>query len=260
MTLDGTALGHWVELALPEPPWSRPVPFVGYVYLDASAGLSAKGGPADEPAAAPSLTVRLPIGVPSRVMTDAEAAPRATPPAWIDSYGPQPQRDAPWRLDRAMAGRWHRSFPDDVQVLVHDGDPRGTGRLPEGCWVRVDEAKAIGARPATAADGAVIARGAVAYVGALLHPPRQLTSVVEGARVTFVPDPGGKHPLAVSDAYLAERARWTIGACPRCGLGEAFDPPSALAAARFGGAGEVIAFTAHCPMCGPPSAQSFAPA
>ena len=118
---------------------------------------------------------------------------------------------------------------------------------------------AIGARPATTADGAAIPRGAVAYVGALLHPPRQLTSVVEGARVTFVPDPGGKHPLAVTDAYLDERARWTIGACPRCGLGEAFEPPSVLAAARFPG-DEVIAFTAHCPMCGPPSAQSFAPA
>ena len=64
--LDGTALGRWVEIALPDAPWGRPVPFVGYVYMDWEAGMSAKGGPADRPDDPPSLTVRLPIGAPRR--------------------------------------------------------------------------------------------------------------------------------------------------------------------------------------------------
>ena len=60
------------------------------------------------------------------------------------------------------------------------------------------------------------------------------------------------------DAYLAERAGWTIAPCPRCGLGEGLDPPSVMAATRFPDAGGTIeAFTAHCVACGPPSALSF---
>ena len=59
--IDGTALLRWIELQLPDPPWSEPEPFIGFVYMDAQAGLSAKGGRAGDPSQAeqPGLTVRL---------------------------------------------------------------------------------------------------------------------------------------------------------------------------------------------------------
>ncbi|MBK9030140.1 MAG: hypothetical protein IPL61_02175 [Myxococcales bacterium] len=259
--LDGAALGHWVELVLPEPPWKRAVPFVGFVYMDWEAGMSAKGGPADRPDDPPSLTVRLPIGAPSRILTADEVAAsgRPTAPPWVEHFGPQPPTDAPWRRDPALAGRWHKQFPDDLQVLVHDGEPRRTQRPPEGCWVRVDAVVPAPARPSASADGAPIARGAAIYVGALLSEPRALTSVAQGARIHVVPDPGGRHPLAVTEAYLAERAAWTITPCPRCGLGEGLDPPSVMAATRFpDAAAPPIMFTAHCPLCGPPAALTLA--
>lgn len=257
-SVDGTALGHWIELALPDAPWGRPVPFVGFVYLDPQAGLSAKGGPADQPDAPPSLTVRLPIGVPGRVLTAAERGARPAIPAWVEHYGPQPPTDARWRTDRWLRGRWHKQFPDDVQVLVHDGEPRRTGRQPEGCWVRVDATEPSPPRPTVDAAGAPVARGDVVYVGTLLNQPRHLATVGQGERVRVVPDPGGRHPLMVTEAYLAERAAWTVTPCPRCGLAEGLDPPSVMAATRFPGlADPVEAFTAHCPVCGPPSALTF---
>lgn len=256
--LDGDALGRWVEIALPDAPWGRPVPFVGYVYMDWQAGMSAKGGPADRPDDPPSLTVRLPIGAPSRVLDAAEVGARVTPPAWVAHFGPQPPTDAPWRRDPALRGRWHKQFPDDLQVLVHDGEPRRTQRAAEGCWVRVDASEPAPARPSASADGVAIARGAVVYVGTLLNQPHKLTTLAQGDRVRFLPDPGGRHPLLVTEAYLAERAGWTIAPCPRCGLGEGLDPPSVMAATRFPDAGGTIeAFTAHCVACGPPSALSF---
>ncbi|MEZ4401664.1 MAG: hypothetical protein R3B06_16680 [Kofleriaceae bacterium] len=261
--LDGTALGHWVELALPEPPWNRLVPFVGFAYLDAAAGMSTKGGAADDPAlaTAPTLTVRLPIGVPSKILSAAEVAARGlpTPPPWLSGFAPQPATDAPWRTAPALAGRWHRQFPDDLQVLCADGEPARTGGRPESCWVRIDEDAAAPARPTVGADGAEVARGPRLYRGRLLSTPRHLTTLAAGDRVTVLADPGGRFPLAVTDAYLAERPAWTITACPRCGLGEGFDPPSVMARARFPDApGPPVMFTAHCPLCGPPAARVLA--
>lgn len=128
--LDGDALGRWVEIALPDAPWGRPAPFVGYVYMDWQAGMSAKGGPADRPDDPPSLTVRLPIGAPSRVLDAAEVGARVTPPAWVAHFGPQPPTDAPWRRNPALRGRWHKQFPDDLQVLVHDGERGGPSAPP----------------------------------------------------------------------------------------------------------------------------------
>jgi hypothetical protein len=233
--LDGTALGHWVELALPEPPWQTTSAFVGFAYLDPDAGMSAKGGASDDPeiARAPSLTVRIPIGVPSRVLRDDEVAARRLPvvPAWIDQFGPQPRTDAPWRRDPILAGRWHKQFPDDIAVLVADDASDRTTRKPEVCWVRVDGDQVAPPRAITAGDGSVLTRSAVVYQGVLLSAPRQLTSVGAGARLLVIPDPGGRHPLAVSARYLAERGDWTIAACRRCGLGECFAPPSLILAA-----------------------------
>lgn len=254
--LDGAALGHWIELALPDAPWPGGAPFVGFVYLDAQAGLSAKGGPKGEP----TLTVRLPIGVDGRVIPDDEAAARglADAPAWLEAYGAQPVRDAAWRRDPRLAGKWHKQFPDDLQVLVHDGEPGAVKRRPENCWVRVDAALDGPARPATTAAGAVLDRARVLYEGVLLSKPHKLTTYAAGDRVRFAPDPGGRHLIAMTAAYLAARSAWTVTACTGCGLTEGLEAPEAMAAARFPDAdGEVQAFTAHCPLCGPPAFRMF---
>jgi len=36
-----------------------------------------------------------------------------------------------------LHSRFHPEYPDDVQVIVHEGGPRITDRRPEVVWVRV---------------------------------------------------------------------------------------------------------------------------
>jgi hypothetical protein len=246
--IDGRALLRWILLELPDPPWSEAEPFVGLVHVDPQAGLAARGWRAGAPDGG-SLTVRLPIGVPGRVLAPEEVSARGLPaaPPWLASFAPQPPVDAPWRHDPALLGRLHARFPDDVQVLIHEGDPRRSGRRPEVCWVRVDHADDGASRPVSGQSA-----GRRLYRGALLSTPRGLASIAAGAPVRFVADPGGRHPLLVTDAYLAERPRWQLTPCGRCGLHEAFDPPSAVAAARFPDLAEDArppVFTAPCPAC-----------
>ncbi len=247
--LDGTALLRWVELELPEPPWREREPFLGFVYLDPQAGLSAKGGRAGDASQveSPSLTVRLPIGVPGRILDEDEVARRGLPasPSWLSFYGPQPPAHGPWRTDPGLRGRFHPQYPDDLQVLVHDGEPRRSGKRTEVCWVRVVAA--------VDADEGL-------YEGELLNQPHQLVTVKAGDRVRFLGRAGGKHPLYVTPEYLTERVGWDIQPCPSCGLKECLDPPSVMARTRFAdatGTGTEIPvmFTAHCAVCGPPHAQ-----
>ena len=244
--VDGAALLRWIELELPEPPWPEKEPFLGFAYLDPQAGLSAKGGRAGDPAQIerPALTVRLPIGVPGRVLDDDEAARRGLPasPPWLSFFGPQPPAHGPWRSDPGLRGRFHPQYPDDLQVLVHDGEPRRTGKRTEVCWVRVDGGEAG------------------LYEGELLNQPHQLATVKAGERIRFLSGAGGKHPLHVTPEYLAERDGWEIQPCPSCGMKETLDPPSVMARTRFPDAGGSetavpVMFTAHCALCGPPHAQ-----
>ena len=246
-SVDGAALLRWVELQLPEPPWTEAEPFVGFVYLDPQAGLSAKGGRTGDQThiERPALTVRLPIGVPGRVLGEEEALTRGLPttPAWLSFYGPQPPAHGPWRVDPHLRGKFHPQYPDDLQVLVHDGEPRRTGKRTELCWVRVTGEDRGHATPV--------------YVGELLSQPHALVTVKAGERLRFIAATGCKYPLYVTEAYLDERAGWDIGACPSCGLTETLDPPSVMAATRFPDLGEAapVTFTAHCAQCGPPHAQ-----
>jgi hypothetical protein len=244
--LDGAALLRWVEIELPEPPWTEPEPYLGYVYLDPQAGLSSKGGRAGDPTQVerPSLTVRLPIGAPSRVLDEEEATRRGLPasPSWLSLYGPQPPAHGPWRTDPGLRGKFHPQYPDDLQVLVHDGEPRRSGKRTEVCWVRVDAGE--GGR----------------YDGALLNQPHQLATVKAGQRIRFLASPGGRHPLYVTEEYLRERSGWDIQPCPSCGMHETLDPPSVMARTRFpdaesSGVAVPVMFTAHCALCGPPHAH-----
>jgi hypothetical protein len=166
----------------------------------------------------------------------------------------------PWRTDPALAGAFHPEHPDDCQVVVHDGEPRRTQRRPEACWVTTTALHAKVTLPQSPHRGAagrqlepqaVAWREHVVYRGVLLNQPHHLAQRA-GDGVLFLVVPGLPHPLQVSDAYLAERARWAFAPCDRCGADQALDPPSVMAATRFPGtpAGSApVAFTAFCP-CG----------
>jgi hypothetical protein len=257
------ALGKWVFMDLPLEQKGR---FLGYVYFDPEAGLSAKGGPEADPQldTLPRLTVRLPIGKPLQPLSDEETRVRGLPstPAWLHHYGPQPRTDAPWRVEPALKGRFHPSYPDDLEVLVHDGEPRRTQKPAEVCWVRVVDAEPgpirryiylKDATPLSQADFARRYEGEdVVYVATLLNQPHQLLSVHQGDVVRFLAHVGGKHPLMVTPQYLKERRRWRVLPCNKCGFCEGFDPPSEMARARFPEMepdGEMKSFTSFCPFC-----------
>jgi hypothetical protein len=245
--------GRWVWIdRLPDEP------MIAFVYLDQHAGPSAKGGLAGEQnlATMPSRTVRL-AGVTVRELSDEEVRVRKLPerPAWLDSYGPQPDADAPWRNDPLLAGQFHPQFPDDTQALVHDGDPRRMRRGPELCWVRFQRVARAPTRRLLTLEraGTEIEPSRHVYVGELLNQPHTLKSVKRGDRIKVISVHGLPHPLHVTDDYLTEREGWAISPCDRCGATEVFDPPSVMAKVRFpdAPAGAAIeSFTSFCSMCG----------
>jgi len=166
---------------------------------------------------------------------------------------------SPWREDPSLAGRFHPQCPDDIQVLVHDGEPRRTRRAPEACWARVSAVHgtlqaAIAPKDAKLPFDESVVRWAprTVYRASLLNQPHQLQSVKSGDEILFVHAPGIPHPLRVLPAYLEERPRWAFAPCDRCGADQSLDPPTVMARTRFpdAPAGSVpVAFTAFCP-CG----------
>ena len=223
--IDRDMLGHWVEVKGQ----------IGFVYLDPTCGPSWQTHLVDENDPARGITayiLRLAGGQTSgRVLSVHELAERSLPdrPDWILGYGPQPPLEAPWRSDPLLLGHFSQEWcPDDLLVLVHDGDPRRTGRNLEGCWVRINGVEPAPDRPGFDAGGEPVLppRGSV-YIATLLNQPDQLDSVHEGDQIRFLPIAAGL-PILVTEAYLAERSRWQIGTCPVCGLNEVFDPPSLI--------------------------------
>jgi hypothetical protein len=165
----------------------------------------------------------------------------------------------PWRADPDLAGRFHAQSPDDLQVLLHDGEPRRTQRTPEACWVKVRAIDGVLRVPNLAPGGSLppapegvrwIERRV--YRGTLLNQPHALTQTRKDGDVLFVHAPGIPHPVQVRPDYLQERSRWAFVPCDRCGADQALDPPTVMARTRFPDAppGSVpVAFTAFCP-CG----------
>lgn len=247
------ALGRWMTVPM-APSEKSPSSFVGFVYFDAHAGLSARGGPLGSKfVEQPSMTLRLPLAA-AELLADDEVAAWKLParPPWLTPEGVQ--ASAPWRNDPALVGQFHPSFINDVQIIVHDGEPRRTGKKPELCWVRVGGVEQgprrrflhSAAASTHAFDGTV-------YLATLLNQPHLLTSVKQGDALCFYADVSANSPLLVSTAYLAERAAWRVQPCDRCGLCEGFDPPSLMAKTRFPDtpAGvEMLTFTALCAVCG----------
>ena len=140
-----------------------------------------------------------------------------------------------WRNHPLLKGRFHKDYPDDVQVIVHDGGPRFTDKAPELVWVRV-----TGVQTNT-------------FTGRVLNQPVGLKSVQQGSEIQFIVPNGSKYPILVTQKYLNERDDWVIQPCDKCGLSELFDAPSDLVKLGFSGvpdAESVEAFTTHCPIDG----------
>jgi len=140
----------------------------------------------------------------------------------------------PWRDNPRLKGKFHPDFPDDIEVIVHDGGPHMTNHRPENIWVRV-----------TGCQEQV-------YTGTVLNQPYQLDRVRLGSTIKFLAPEGGEHPVMVTDKYLSERDDWTIYPCTSCGLTELFDAPSDLIRVLFPPKPEnrvLVSFTSKCGAC-----------
>lgn len=167
--------------------------------------------------------------------------------------------NAPWHDDPELRDRFHPQHPNDLEVLVHDGEPRRSGRGPEGCWVSVRGVRQTLRFPVAPADAAPPLRSDAVrwverrvYEGVLLNQPNQLTTARKGDTVLFVTSPGVPHPVRVTEDYVRERGWWSIQPCNSCGADQALDPPTQMARTRFPDApagATPVAFSAFCP-CG----------
>jgi DNA-directed RNA polymerase subunit RPC12/RpoP len=122
---------------------------------------------------------------------------------------PSPQDgQGSWRNDPALKGKLHPEYPDDIQVIIHEGGRRFAKHPAEGIWVRVTGSKSG------------------VYSGIILNTPVGLTNVRHGAAIKFVMPLVGEHPIMVTDKYLEERDHWVIHPCDKCGFAELYDAPS----------------------------------
>ncbi len=138
-----------------------------------------------------------------------------------------------WRDNPKLKMRFHSTeFPDDIQVVIHDGGRRMTEIAPECVWVRISDYE----------DGI--------FVGTILNQPYQLQSVKQGNRILFVEPPSDStFPLMVTEKYLAEKPAWIINPCEKCGSQEILDAPSDLIKVLFPATPEdstIDAFTTFC--------------
>lgn len=149
----------------------------------------------------------------------------------------QIRNSRPWQTDRLLKDRLHPDYPNDLQVIVHDGGPRLTTATPELMWVTV-----------TGTSGR-------AYRGKLLNEPHNLTSIKQGDEILFLATKADIEPFRVTSKYLEEREQWHVAPCSRCGMPELFDAPSDLIKVIFPDIPtsedrQETVFTTFCPLCG----------
>src|SRR5262245_12826318 len=97
---------------------------------------------------------------------------------------------AVWRSDPDLSTRFHPQYPDHLQVLLHDGEPRRTSRGPEACWVEITALHGHVrfpnmTREAAGSDRVHWIERAV-YRATLLHPTHGLTTIGEGQSLLFL--------------------------------------------------------------------------
>ena len=115
-----------------------------------------------------------------------------------------------WREDPYLKNRFHPTYPDDVQVLIHNGGPRMSDRTPELVWVRV------------------LRQMPDHFEGVILNQPENLENLKQGDLIWFITSESSPHPLYVTQKYLDQRKQWTITPCDKCGFSELFDAPMEL--------------------------------
>jgi len=222
-------------------------PLLAFTYDDPTAGPSAKGTVARlplEPEHAkraieePETTLRLSgwknrLNV--RTVSEAEARDLGLPPEppWFMHF----RRYPPWREDPLLTGKFHPEYPDDIQIFVHAGNPRFSGKRPELVWVRIQESLRQ------------------SYRGILLNEPQQLEALRQGDSVQFMAVQSSPHPFMANDAYLEDRKGWVVSPCDKCGFTEMFQPPSERAAAfmrenNIPEENTPIMLSTFCPLCG----------
>jgi hypothetical protein len=150
-----------------------------------------------------------------------------------------------WHDDSDLKGRFHPQYPDDLQVLVHEGSFRFTDTKPEVMWLHILKRLTWNHKSAG---------NMYAYLGTVLNQPHQLKTVKLNDQILFVAKQGYKLPIRVTREYMDERVLFDVTPCDKCGLPELFDPILALSQKSFPTMNEepheTIAFTSFCPLCG----------
>lgn len=161
------------------------------------------------------------------------------------------QHMEPWRSDPNLKRHFHPQYPDDIQLLVHEGSFRFTSAKPERMWATVLEGIEI-----TDLEGKPIR----AYKAKLINQPFNLKTLQMGSEILFVPSTTFQLPIRVTQEYLNDRKTFDIKPCDRCGLSELFDPVQQLIALTFPDMkthveehpehAQGIMFSSICPFCG----------
>lgn len=138
----------------------------------------------------------------------------------------------PWQRDPALAGRFHPSYPNDLEVRFYFAEQQTLEKM----WVRttgVDEE--IGG-----------------YVAVLVNRPHtDATGLAPGASVAYRVAAGMPDPIWVTPAMRANLASWS-SRCERCGFDMLLLPAEDLIRRQFElPPGTVMeAFTTRCLACG----------
>jgi hypothetical protein len=143
--------------------------------------------------------------------------------------------DFSWRTDPTVKSKFVTQYPDDIQVVVHEGDMRITQRPLELIWVKIT------------------GHAAPYYKGFLLNQPQNLATLHQGSEIIFKIETGCEHPVRVLEEYIKDRKEWIVKPCEGCGLNEAFSPVAALTKLSFPNNppdSTVEAFTSRCNLCG----------
>jgi hypothetical protein len=156
-----------------------------------------------------------------------------------------------WREHPDLRGLFHPDYPDDLQVIVHDGGPRISSNQQEGIWVTV-----------TGMNAKVLQ-------GRVLNKPNKLRNIHQGSEIKFIIVKlrlavAGRTtlPVMITDKYIQERTEWDVMPCSKCGFSDLFDAPSDLLRVNFpdqllmrekfpvtGEKTELFSFTSSCPLC-----------
>lgn len=155
-----------------------------------------------------------------------------------------------WRNDPNFEGKFHPEYPDDLQVIMHDGSFRFTNTRPEVMWVRI-----IAKMEAKMESGETLNY----CKGVLLNAPHQLKTVKLQQQIYLVAYKDYQYAIYVTPDYLKDRLNWEITPCTKCGLPEAFDPIPKLWKKSFPDTPDSLntseeklikVFSSFCPLCG----------